>query len=444
MAPDFIWIYLHISILLFVIVREYSRSYQRNLFAILISGTFLVLVSGQAWWMLSRFEENGENGMMHLYQYISLPAARLANFYVGLAVTFFAVFYFIKGKRRKKIRFPVQYVNRSRPISQRAYIFLFVWVIVVSINLTMSAGGLIASLSAPGLNYAYGVTMHLILLSVGKLPLFYKIVYRGEIRKPDVILFLIVIFFTLLNARLNVGLILLQLVILVSYCRQEIPRKVLLLVPAFAVVIFIVFGLYREFASRQSGVIAQDELIAFVINFADFTMVLNWFYAMNVEGFAGLAGVLTYDHAIGGISFDFGASNISFVTQFIPGALRTDPSLPLSQFSEFLRSVYPYQEGSIIRPGIEIAYSNFWVVGIILFGALLGYSAQFFHVAMLRTNSATLVIGLISVQSLHLIRGPISNALFFGISDLIMLLFFKIVLAMFKRTNFEVLKERAS
>lgn len=443
MALDFFWLYLHISILLFVIVREYSRPSQRNLFAILISGTFLVLVSGQAWWMLSRFEESGENGMMHLYQYISLPAARMANFYVGLAVIFFAIFYFIKRNRRYKTGVQTDCVS-GRPINQRAYLFLFAWVVVISINLTMSAGGLIASLSAPGLNYAYGVTMYLILLSAGKLPLLYKIASRGEILKSDILLFLIVVFFTLLNARLNAGLILLQLVIIVNYCRHEISRKVLLLVPTFAVIIFIVFGLYREFASRQSGVIAQDELIAFVIDYADFTMVFDWFYAMNVEGFAGLAGVLTYDKAIGGISFDFGLSNISFITQFIPGALRTDPSLPLSQLSEYLRSIYPYQEGSIIRPGIEIAYSNFWVIGIVLFGALLGYFAQFFHAAMLRINSSTLAIGLISVQSFHSIRGPISNALFFGMSDLIMLLLFKIVLSAFKRTNYTVRSERVS
>jgi hypothetical protein len=435
MAFDFVWLYFHVAALILVIAREYARPQQRNLFAILISGAFLILVSGQGWWMLSRFEESGDNGVVHLYQYISLSAVRVANLYVGLAVLFFCVVYFLKDKKRRRIQVPPSYKGSPCSISYKSYIFLYAWVFFVAINLSMSAGGLVASFTAPGLNFSYGVTMLLILLSFGKFPLFYKIVSKSKIHSADVVLFVIVIFFTLFNARLNVALILLQLVILHNYCRQEISRKILILIPGLAVIIFIVFGLYREYASRFLGEgISQDLLFDFLSNYKDISIVLDWFYGMNVEGFAGLAGVLTYDATVGGIVHDFGLSNIIFLTHFIPGSLRNDPSLPFSQFSEFLRSIYPYPDGSVVSPGIEISFSNFGVMGVILFGGLLGYISQFSHEVMSKSNSKV-NIGIFSVQSLHLIRGTISNALFFGFSDLIMNYFYKIVLSTFNIKN---------
>jgi len=444
MVFDYLCLYLHVLLLFFVILRECLRSSQRNLFVILTASVFLFLVSGQAWWMLSFLEENGGGGMMHLYQYVSLPAARLANLYVGIAVVCFSILYFILGLKPIQKKIVRRHVNRSQSTNKLVYFSLFLWVIGISIILTISAGGLIASLSSPGTNYSHGVTMLLILLSIGKLPLFYKIVSNSEITKLDVVLFLVVLLFTLLNARLNVALILLQLLIFINYCKHEISLRALLFVPVIAIILFIGFGLYREFASRESGVITLNEFITFIVAFVDVSMVINWFYAMNVEGFAGLAGVLTYAQSIGGLPFDFGVSNISFITQFIPGDLRTDPSSPLSEFSEFLRTIYPY-EGSVVRPGMEIAYSNFGVFGIILFGALLAYLAKHFHHVMLslKSSTLTLAIGLISVQSFHSIRGPFSNALFYGLSDLFMLLIFRVIFSLFKSSNFRVFNERS-
>lgn len=434
MVLDFLWLYFHISILGLVIIREYIRPCQRNLFAILISSVFLILVSGQAWWMLWKFEDSGENGMMHLYQFISLSAARLANLYVGLSVLFFGIIYLLNDKTRvvndKKRVGDTAYTVSYRIISYRAYMFIYLFVFIIIISLTNSAGGADKSFSTLGLNMSYGVTMYLILLSLGKFPLFYKIISKNKIGSADVVLFFIVIFFTLINARLNVILILLQFIILQNYFHREVSRKALLLAPVIAYLILIVYGLYREFLSRLGGEsFSEEQLYYFISDFTDFKIILDWFYGMNVEGFVGLAGVITYDEVGAGISHDFGLSNLAFLTQFIPGSLRTDESLPFYKISEFIRSIYPYQNGSVIKSGLEIAYCNFSVIGVVLFGGLLGYFTQFFHRLIIKLDSNNLNIAIISVQTLNLIRGTVSNALFFGISDLFMLFFYRQLLS---------------
>jgi len=426
MIFDYFWLYFHMAVLTVIIVREYLRPYQRNLFVLLIAGTFFILVSGQAWWMLDRLCSNDMAGMTHLYQYVSISGARTANFYVGLAVLAFAFSYFIKDRRRSYIANVSPDIIKHSIINKKTYIYIYVCVIVVAILLTESAGGFYTSITNPGLNFSYGVTMFLILLSIGKFPILQKIAYKQQINLADASLFVLVFFFTLINARMNAIFIFLQLIILVNYCGREFSRRSLLMAPLFVFTIFIVFGLYREFSSR-GGFVAAELDSSFFVDYLDISMVIEWFYALNVEGFAGLAGLLTHEeYTARGIDHDFGISNFVFITQFIPGVLRTDQSLPFYHFSEFLRSIYPYKDGSVISPGIEIAYSNYGILGVILLGGLLGFLSQFLHMTMIK-RKRRFIYALVSVQSLNLIRGPFSNAIFFALSEIVMFLVYKLL-----------------
>lgn len=438
MLIDFMWLYFHISILVVVMYREYKRTKSRNLFAIIFCGGFLTLVSGQDWWMLSKFDENEIQGMMHLRQDISLIGVRMANFYTGIAVVCYGFTYWLYEKRQ--VNSFVGLLEKKNRIRHNAfsYSFLFCWVIIVGIALINSAGGVMEMITNPGLNQSYGVTMFLILISAGKFALMHKIVSNIPIRFVDIVLFLMVFIFILFNARLNIALIILQLVFLVNYCRYQISRSLLLIVPSLMFLVFIIFGLYREFATHAEGIFNQELLTDFFISYAeDLETTLDWFYAANVEGFAGLAGILTFEGNVGGINHDFGLSNFSFITQFIPGSLRNDPGLPFLRFNEEILAIYPYRDGSLIPPGLEMAYGNFGLLGIIAFGAVLGYLTQFFHLAMLNGNSDKLRIGVISVQMLHAIRGPFSNVIFFALSDIIMLLFYRTILTVFSGHQFK-------
>jgi hypothetical protein len=426
MIFDYLWLYLHVAILSIIILRELLRPYQRNLFVLLIAGTFLILVSGQAWWVLNRLYNDELAGMMHLYQYVSISGARTANFYVGLSVLAFMFCYVIKDRRRSVIENTPQDNAKYAFIKSKTYTYIYMFVISVAILLTESAGGFYASITNPGLNFSYGVTMYLILLSIGKLPILQKIAYNKKINLVDVILIVIVLFFTIINARMNALLIILQLIILLNYCRLEFSRRLLLLVPLFAFSILIIFGIYREFSSR-GGFVTGELDSSFFMDYLDITTVIDWFYGFNVEGFVGLAGLLSHEEYTGrGIDHDFGLSNFVFITQFIPGALRTDQSLPLFHFSEFMRSIYPYKDGSVIPPGLEIAYSNYGLWGVILLGGFLGYLSQFLHIVMSKRKHR-LIYALVSVQSLNLIRGTFSNAIFFALSEIFMYFLYKLI-----------------
>jgi hypothetical protein len=426
MIFDYFWLYFHTTILSIIIAREFLRPHQRNLFVLLIAGTFLILVSGQAWWVLERIYNNNIAGMMHLYQYVSISGARTANFYVGLAVLAFAFCYFINDTRRSVIKNIPQNIFKNAFIKNKTYAYIYIWVIFVAFLLTESAGGFYASITNPGLNFSYGVTMFMILLSMGKLPILQKIAYNNKINFADASLFLIVLSFTLINARMNAIFIILQLIILMNYCNREFSRRLLLLVPLIAFVILIIFGIYREFSSR-GGFVTGELDSSFFMDYFDIATVIDWFYAFNVEGFVGLAGLLTYEEHIGrGIDHDFGLSNFVFITQFIPGVLRTDQSFPLFHFSEFLRSIYPYRDGSVISSGLEIAYSNYGLFGVILLGGFLGYLSQFLHIVMIKRKHI-LIYTLVSVQSLNLIRGTFSNAIFFALSEIVIYLIYNLL-----------------
>ncbi len=425
---DFCWLYIQMIILMAIVAREYARPSQRNFFAMLISGGILILVSGQGWWMLRTFDESGAYEMVHLYQTISLHGARLANFYTGIGIVCYGIVFLAQPKRRPVVR--TYLVDRHNHIrfhpNQLTYLFIGSWVAVMASALLVSAGGAVAALTAPGLNFAYGVTMFLILISVGKFPLLQKVVSEKSIRPIDVGLFFIVLLFTLFNSRILAAMILLQLVVVINYSRYEISRRTLLSVPLLIFLIFIVFGLYRDFASRTGGAIEFDAFFDFIAQ-TNGDVLLDWFYGKNVESFTGLAGILTYEASAGSLEHDYGLSNLSFLAQFIPGALRNDPELPIKSLVENLASAYPYK-GSIVSPGLEIAYANFGLFGIMILGTLLACFARFLHSAMVRGNYDRLKIGVISVQPLQMIRGTFANVLFFGLSDLIMLSFYRLIL----------------
>ena len=424
---DFGCLYFQIAILMVIIVREIARPSQRNIFAILISGGFLILVSGQALWMFSKFSDNGTDEILHLLQPISLRGAQLANYFASIAVICYGIIYRVRDKRRV-----VDYANlavryhRLQP-SYLSYLFLYGWVIAMAIGVIVLAGGVIETIVAPGLNFSYGVTMFLIFISIGKFPLLQKLASNKEILLFDVWLFLVALLITLFNSRILVGMMLLQLVVIFNYCHREISRRALLMIPTILFLVFIVFGLYREYASLSVDAIDPEALLYFTIDYADVSTLLDWFYGANVEGFAGLAGIVTYDASVGGIVHDLGLSNLSFLTQFIPGVWRNDPTLPFKTISDALASMYPY-EGSIVRPGLEIAYANYGVLGIIAFGSLLGYLTQFLHSAMTQANCDRLRMGVISVQSLRAIRGTFAHVIYFGLSDLIMLSLYRFLL----------------
>jgi hypothetical protein len=181
--------------------------------------------------------------------------------------------------------------------------------------------------------------------------------------------------------------------------------------------VLIVFGLYRDEAARQA---APDPSLGERVELRT-GAVANWFYRSNVEGFVGLAGLLSYEDAAGRISHDLGASELRVLTQFVPYSMRTDPSLPVAQLASQLQALHPHT-GSIVTSGMEDAYAHFGLPGIVTLGLLLGGLTNWLHSLMSDPLRHRLVIGLVSVHAMQLVRGSFFNTLFFGIGEVLIVL----------------------
>jgi hypothetical protein len=203
--------------------------------------------------------------------------------------------------------------------------------------------------------------------------------------------------------------------------------------------VFFVFGLYREYTARNDQ-IEWDGLQQFFATRTGEDSPIEWFYRSNIEGFTGLAGLLTYEAKAGGITYDLGLSNLRVVTQFIPYSLRRDPDLPFRNVSIFLISLYPYKgevvlgggqsdvdaelvfsSGSVVPAGMENAYAHFGLPGVLVLGILLGYLTRWLHVQMSSPSPDRLMIVLLSVHTLLLIRGSFYHLLLFGLAELVVL-----------------------
>lgn len=425
LSLDWSWLYFQVMVLGAIIIREFLRPRGRNLYAILIAGAMLVLVHGQAWWVLAQFE-SGVDAIEHLEQTITLQGARLANFYIGLSVVCFGLTYLL-FPLRKRVTEPRPTTTVSPPNSPRMfYALVTIWTVVWAGVLLRYAGGFEAAVTKPGQSLVGGQTMALIMAGLGKLPLLRKTALGGKVVLLDLALFVLTLFLFLINSRFLTSFILLQLVVLVHYCRREVSRRSLLGLALALILILFVFGLYRDYTSRYEQV-EVSELGHFLMTRTGEDSPVAWFYRKNVEGFTGLAGILTYEADQGGIVHDLGLSNLRVITRFIPSSLRNDPDLLFKTLDDFLRSLYPYA-GSIVPSGMENAYAHFGVSGVLALGALLGYMARRFQLRMHNRTVDRLLIALISVHALQLIRGSFLTALVFAFAEAIMLWVFRLML----------------
>ncbi|HMA34738.1 MAG TPA: hypothetical protein VKY74_09705 [Chloroflexia bacterium] len=426
LVADWYWLYLQILLLGTILGVEIARPRRRNLYAILIVAAMLLLVQGQAWWMLSQFQQTGALEVRHLFQIVSLDGARLANFYIGLGVVCFSLSYWIGSRRviAPPPRAPVAAAQAASPLTS---LLVAGWTLGASLLLITLLGGFQAALAEPGRAVA-GQTLLLVAVGLGKLPLLHKVVIQARWSVLDVALFMLTLGITLLNSRFLTAFMLLQVALLLNYCWREVSRRALVGLIFVLFLVFIVFGLYRDFGNTHTVNGALD--VAAVQEFFSTRTVddtASWFYSSNVEGFTGVAGILTYELNNGGLTHDLGLSTFDVIVQLLPNGVRTDPSSPIAGLADYLSAAYPYK-GSVVPPGFENAYANFGLFGILILGGLLGYLACWLHRQMLRPAVDRLRVGVPSVEVLQLVRGTFVSTLFFGVADLVLVVVYGLLL----------------
>ena len=422
---DWLCLYIQLIILITIPLREFLRKERRNIYAILIPVTMIFLVQGQTWWMLNKFEADGLTEIQHLYQDISIEGFRLANFYICLSIISLGITYGFFSLRKDDIPYDSFQLLRTPEKLSLRHILLTVLVLAFCFIIINISGGLETAVTNPGLTLEHGLVLFLMLLWLGKLPVLDNIANGRRNNWLEIMLFILVVLVFLFNSRFLASFLLLQLILLYNYCRQEIQRKTFFEAGIVFFLIFFFFGIYRHYIT-QYEVIQQDLSFGFILDLFSGRNLLDWFYNLNVEGFAGLAGLLTYAANQGGIYHDFGLSNLSALFQFIPSSLRFSENLLFNDMKEFFSAMYPYT-GSVVPSGVENAYAHFGLIGLISLGVLLGFLMHWLHKRMLNPKNDRLITAIISVQSLQLIRGSFYLMIFLIFSELIILLAYSLI-----------------
>lgn len=409
---DWAILYAQILALAWIVVREVARPAGRNLFAILVSVILLVLVQGQAWWVFSRFNAYGGASMRHLLATISVEGARRANLYIGACTACFVVGL---APWRKRAAAPGSEATGEPPPQRGVYLLATVWTLVTGYLLLKMLGGLSAAFSRPGQSIA-GQTVLLIALGMGKLPPLHSLASGGRWRLRDVCLLGFTLLLLLVNSRMLAAFAVVQLAVVYNYRCREISRRSLVGLAASMAIIFLGFGLYRQYSTfrrRVPGVPLATFAAQMGVQGA-----ANWFYLYNVEGFAGVAGILSDENVYGPTRYDYGLSLLQTAFQFLPNSIRSDPSLPFAAESDYLLAQYPYA-GSVVSPGMENAYGCWGLLGILSFGVALGVVTRAADErAAAHGGWQTCVL---SVYLFQFVRGTFPAALFFLTSEWAML-----------------------
>jgi len=411
MAVDRALLAAQILILIGIIAAELLRPRDRCLPALIVAVAMLLLVQGQAWWTFD--ELSGASYVQQLYHLITRDGARLANLYLTLATCALGAAYVLARRGATPAAAPDP--DPTDPAAP-PYVLVTIWTMTASALLLLIAGGPLEVLRHPGMSIA-GQAVALLAVSLGKLPLLEAVARRRRPNPYDVALFLWVMLLLLLNSRFLALFAVGQLVLAWDRWRQ-LPRALMLACAGFAALVIFGYGLYRDLGnSTPTGTPLDNLSIASFVNEHAQNGIVDWFYARNVEGFSGPAGMLSFAMLDGGLSHDYGLWELDAVTHLVPNAWRNDPDLPFLGLDRLLTSAYPY-DGSVVRPGFELAYGHLGLPGMLLLGALLGALPRRLHTWM-RARRDPLPAALLSVQIAQLVRASIGGALFYGFADLV-------------------------
>ena len=189
--------------------------------------------------------------------------------------------------------------------------------------------------------------------------------------------------------------------------------------------VLIIWGLYREVLNYNLGYSLKD-----LEDYFYSKDILNWFYYFNIEGFTGLAGLLTIENQSGYLNFHYGLHYLKSIFILIPGQIRHSLELPFNDILIYLENIYPYPNGSIVRSGFEDTYAAFGISGILWFTFILGFVCTYIHKKNISNKKNTILI-LVSVYLLVFVRGSINVALFMILSEIILFFLFFLFLSIF-------------
>ncbi len=415
-------IIIQIIILLSLIFRE-SRKSQINFLLIFVIISYIVLVQLQSLWLLFKFNDDVHSIITIVGNKFSYDSYSKTNilFFIGVIVFSFTVVLTDKLRLYKnRLHYCYKY---SIPLI--AYFFVICWFFIFSVLLINKIGGIDSAIYNPG-QMIEGQTVYILMLSIAKWPLLFKLNFKYKLNFLDFVLFFIYFLLILFNSRFLASFAVVQLVFVYHYRVQTINIKKLAIVAIPFFLIFIVFGLYRDFSYRFETVGVVEASTQYDMIKEDFS-ITDWFFTGNVEAFTGTAGIIHFSDN-NNFEIDYGLSELSNLFNFIPNKIRNSPNSIIKELNTTLSSAYPYKGASVVPSGLETSFGHFSYFGFFLYNIFIGFLPVFFHKSIVFNKSNYLLLFL-SVHLLNSVRASLFGAfIFFGTAEIITFFIFKSML----------------
>ncbi|HEV2172888.1 MAG TPA: hypothetical protein VGR71_04940, partial [Nitrospira sp.] len=379
------------------------------------------------WYILTMLE-----GVRAVYVFdnrITREGFHLASLWLAVSTLLMALCYNWASKRPRRHQFGSMVAWPDTIDSWRVAIALMV---VGFIMLCVAHGGLTNQLTELGTNTG-GVVLALSFVGFAKYPYLHKVAFVREPALRDRIVLVMACLLTIINSRGLALTIILQTLLISSYCGRE--KKLHLLKYALVgIFIIVVYGSLRDFthwrysrgALGVEEIYQPDALKAFFID-RDFNFT-SLFYEHSVGVFSGFAGILSYDMSYG-LPHDIGVSLLLLLVHLAPYAVRTGL---LSGLDEWLRAAYPYK-GSVVPGGFEASFAHFGFAGVFAYAVALGVLPATIHNNLMSAKRDCLKWGLLAPYLLTFLMCDVSMATFFVLVELASLMIFRAILELTAR-----------
>jgi len=423
MIFDILLLIIQIALLSLIVLREFLTRGKKNLIAIFFFIAHLVLVEGQALYVLSDLMTNSEP-VFYASNVITFKSFTYANIVLTISVLIIYVTYYLAMKKD---------IRPSSTKSTELRESLFSYVVVVGIMLAACCllirklGGLGSFYYSMGVMIG-GQVLLMIMLSIGKLPLFAKVASGRKPNPLDWLLFIIAGLLIMLNSRGTAVFLATQYLLLGYFCgpKNTGTGKIFLKLGIVFFIIVIVYGGIRDFVTPRG---TFDGLIEhyFHSRGPDDIKALGMpdlFFRFMVGPFAGLSGILNTSTEID-VPHDYGISNLCLFTHLIPYRIR---AVLLPDVEMWICSYFAVS-GSVVPGGYEASFIHLGLAGIFLFALSLGVLPALFYKKLMSPGADRLKYILLSVQMLNFVLVPAWCIVFWILAELGILFLYRLILS---------------
>jgi hypothetical protein len=390
---------------------------KRMILYALLNVIFLYLITGQAFQIQGDLETG--RTVFYLLNFINDVGFGLALWYV-LGVSCISLFLAVVSRGYRRHSQPKQ--PYSFAPSPRFYVWLFLYLSLVSFLLIFVLVGVSAFLESGRPGVQSGTTIFLVLLFIGVLPLLLKIICGNRIGRGDVVCCLLAFVVTGWFSRTNLILCLVAILLAFYYARgwcdaALTPWLVARFLAFGGAVAIIVVGLGAIHDAQSFVQGSFGDLVGYILEHPEKSVLsVEYNYRVGIEGMSGIAGAFTqYLSDPNSVHCDYGSSWLLIgSTQWMPSFLKTyfDGIITLGSNLNW----YPY---SVVATGAETFFMSFGWSAILIYPIavyLLSWQLPLVIIRSPRSLSFSLVAYVLMALTIFFIHGPVQGWIGYSVS----------------------------